>query len=172
MTPKFHTLKVSDVRRETEDTVSIAFEMPQDLKSDYAFLSGQYLTLKAIIKGEDVRRSYSLCSAPHENEWRVAVKQVPEGKFSTFANNEVKAGDQLEVMTPTGNFKLQTDAGNQKSYVFFAAGSGITPILSMIKSVLENEPGSYITLIYGNKGFQSIIFREEIEALKKHPLQN
>ncbi|MCH2231447.1 MAG: phenylacetate-CoA oxygenase/reductase subunit PaaK [Crocinitomicaceae bacterium] len=166
MTPKFHTLKINDVKKETEDTVSISFEVPKELKDDYAFESGQYLTLKADINGEDVRRSYSLCSSPFENEWRVAVKQVENGKFSTYANHELKSGMEMDVMTPSGNFKISTEASNIKSYVLFAAGSGITPMLSIAKSVLNDEPNSDVTLFYGNKGFGSIIFREEIEALK------
>jgi ring-1,2-phenylacetyl-CoA epoxidase subunit PaaE len=166
MTPKFHTLQIADIRKETEDTVSIAFEVPTSLNEDYKFLAGQYLTLKSIIKGEDVRRSYSLCSAPYEGEWRVAVKQVENGKFSTFANDSLKKGDQLEVMTPTGNFCLHVDPKAKKSYALFAAGSGVTPILSIAKTALKEEPNSDVTLFYGNKNFNSIIFREEIEALK------
>lgn len=166
MTPKFHSLKVVDVRRETEDTVSVAFEIPIDLKSDYRFLPGQYLTLRKEINNEDTRRSYSLCSAPFENEWRVAVKKVNNGVFSGYINNDLQVGDVLEVMTPTGHFALETNPNAQKSYALFAAGSGVTPILSMIKSILEEEPLSDITFFYGNKGFASIIFREEIEALK------
>jgi ring-1,2-phenylacetyl-CoA epoxidase subunit PaaE len=169
MTPKFHTLKVSDVRKETEDTVSIAFAVPNELKADYSFASGQYLTLRATVDGEDIRRSYSLCSAPHENEWRVAVKQVDNGKFSTYANKSIQKGQDMEVMTPTGNFALRPDVTLQRSIVLFAAGSGITPILSIAKTVLTQEPNSDVTLFYGNKGFNSIIFREELEGLKnKH----
>jgi ring-1,2-phenylacetyl-CoA epoxidase subunit PaaE len=166
MTPIFHTLQIKNIRKETEDTVSIAFEIPQELRNEYTYISGQYLTLRTTIDGEDLRRSYSLCSAPHENEWRVAIKQVENGKFSTFANTSLKTGDSLEVMTPMGNFSPKIDASNKKHYVLFAAGSGITPILSIIKSVLHNESDSEISLFYGNKGFASIIFREEIEALK------
>jgi ring-1,2-phenylacetyl-CoA epoxidase subunit PaaE len=166
MTPKFHTLQIADIRKETEDTVSIAFEVPTTLTPDYTFLAGQYLTLKSLIQGEDVRRSYSLCSAPYEGEWRVAVKQVEHGKFSTFANETLKKGDALEVMTPTGNFCLHTDQTASKSYALFAAGSGVTPILSIAKTALKEEPNSDVTLFYGNKNFNSIIFREEIEALK------
>lgn len=166
MTPKFHTLKINDVRKETEDTVSISFDIPSDLRELYTFESGQYLTLKADINGEDVRRSYSLCSSPYENEWRVAVKQVKEGKFSTYANKTLETGAELEVMTPTGNFKLSVNSSNSNSYVLFAAGSGITPMLSIAKTALHEEPNSDVTLFYGNKGFGSIIFREEIEALK------
>ncbi len=166
MSPKFHSLHISEIKQETDDTVSIAFEIPKEYANDYKFLSGQYLTLRADIQGEDVRRSYSLCSAPFENEWRVAVKQVENGKFSTYANKELKKGSVLDVMTPMGNFAISTNIEHENSYVFFAAGSGITPILSMIKSILHEEPKSDVTLFYGNKNFGSIIFREEIEALK------
>lgn len=166
MTPKFHSLQISDVRQETEDTVSIAFTVPTALKSDYSFFPGQYLTLKAIINGTDTRRSYSLCSAPFENEWRVAVKQVENGVFSSFANTALRAGDTMEVMTPTGNFCLKPDASAKKTYALFAAGSGITPILSIAKTALKEEPNSEVNLFYGNKNFNSIIFREEVEALK------
>lgn len=166
MTPKFHTLVVDEVRVETEDTVSILFDVPEALKSDYTFLPGQYLTLRTLINGEDTRRSYSICAAPHENELRVAVKQVENGIFSTFANHSLKAGDKLDVMTPTGNFKLDAKTDNKKSYALFAAGSGITPILSIAKTILKEEPLSDISLFYGNKGFNTIIFREELEAIK------
>lgn len=168
MTPKFHKLKVKEVRRETEDAVSIAFEVPENLLDDYTFIPGQYLTLRTLINGEDIRRSYSLCSAPFEKEWRVAVKQVEEGMFSTYANTQLKAGDEVEVMTPMGNFTLVTNPLSQKSYVLFAAGSGITPILAILKQILKEEPLSDVTLFYGNKNFGSIIFREELEALKNN----
>lgn len=168
MTPVFHTLQISDLRKETDDTVSIAFSIPDALKSDYTYVSGQYLTLRTTIEGEDLRRSYSLCSAPHEGEWRVAVKEVEGGKFSTFANRSLKIGDQLEVMTPMGNFIADLDATHEKHYVLYAAGSGITPIFSLAKSILLNEPKSEVTLFYGNKGFASIIFREELEAMKNN----
>ncbi|MGB0934345.1 MAG: 1,2-phenylacetyl-CoA epoxidase subunit PaaE [Lishizhenia sp.] len=166
MTPKFHTLNIAEVRSETEDTVSILFDVPEHLKSDYVFLPGQYLTLRATINGEDTRRSYSICAAPHEDELRVAVKQVENGVFSSFANDTLKAGDKMDVMTPTGNFKLEAKAEHKKSYALFAAGSGITPILSIAKTILKEEPKSDISLFYGNKGFNTIIFREELEAIK------
>lgn len=172
MNPTFHTLRIADIRKETEDTVSISFEIPAELKKDYNYFSGQYLTLKADINGEEIRRSYSLCSAPHEEEWRVAIKQIEEGKFSTFANEKLKVGDTLEVMTPTGNFHLESNPSHKKSYVLIAAGSGITPIISIAKTILENEPNSDVTLFYGNKGFASIIFREEVEALKNKHMNN
>lgn len=172
MTPKFNTLKIKDLRNETDDCVSISFDIPDNLKNEYSYKSGQYLTLRTTINNEDVRRSYSLCSAPFENEWRVAVKQVENGVFSSFANHELKTGDELQVMTPMGNFLLNPENSAKKSYVLFAAGSGITPILSIAKTVLKEEPKSDVTLFYGNKGFSSIIFREELEALKSLNLSN
>lgn len=166
MTPRFHTLEIKDVRKETSDSVSIAFEIPNELKKDYRYLPGQYLTLKTIIDSEEVRRSYSLCSAPFENEWRIAIKQVENGKFSTFANHSLKIGDTIDVMTPNGNFALKSEENNQKSYALFAAGSGVTPILSIAKEILKVEHKSNITFFYGNKGFNDVIFREELEELK------
>lgn len=163
--PKFHPLKIREVRPETEDCVSIAFEVPEALQPEYQFLPGQYLTLKQEINGEEVRRSYSICSTPAEG-LRVAVKKVPEGRFSTYANEALKAGDELEVMPPMGRFTADPDAAQAKQYVAFAAGSGITPIMSIMKSVLEQEPQSTFTLFYGNRIVDSIIFREEIEGLK------
>lgn len=168
MTPKFHTLKVKHIQRETDDAVSVSFIVPNELIKEYEYTSGQYLTLKSMIKGEDVRRSYSLCSAPYEREWKVAVKQIENGKFSTFVNTELKEGDELEVMTPMGNFIRKTNPSDRKSYVFFAAGSGITPIISLIKQVLFDEPNSDVILFFGNRGFSTIIFREELEALKNN----
>lgn len=166
MTPKFHTLTVLDVNRETEDAVSILFDIPSELKEDYSYISGQYLTLRATINGEDIRRSYSLCSAPFENQWRVAVKQVESGQFSTYANEVLRPGMNLEVMTPMGNFKFTPEPNSNKSHVLFASGSGITPILSIAKTALHEEPNCDVTLFFGNKGFASVIFREEVEALK------
>ena len=166
MTPKFHTLKIADVRTETEDTVSIRFEVPEILTEAYHFQAGQYLTLKSEVDGEEIRRSYSLCSAPYEHEWRVAVKQVYAGKFSTFANTKLKVGDELEVMTPMGNFKFDPKPTAKRFFALFAAGSGITPILSIAKTILKEEPNSEVDLFYGNKNVGSIIFKEEIEALK------
>jgi len=166
MTPKFHTLTISKICKETEDTVSITFDIPTELKEDFSFKSGQYLTLRASINGNDERRSYSLSSSPFENEWTVAIKQVENGIFSTYANQELKVGQTIEVMTPTGNFHVNTSVEHKKSYVLIAAGSGITPIISIAKTVLHEEPNSEVTLFFGNKGFASIIFREEIEGMK------
>ena len=167
MKPTFHSLSVVDVRHETADCVSVAFERPAE---GFAFDAGQYLTLKTTIDGADVRRSYSLCSAPHEPELRVAIKRVPGGKFSTWANDHLRPGETLEVMPPQGKFALQPDAARAARYVGFAAGSGITPVFSILKTVLEREPESSFLLFYGNRNGDSIIFREELEALKNRYL--
>ena len=166
MSTQFHSLKVTDLHRETEGCVSVAFEVPAALQTQFHFASGQYLTFKTTIDGEEIRRSYSLCSAPQENEWRVAIKQIPNGKFSSFANETLQIGDTLEVMAPMGNFKFEPNPDAQNHYVLFAAGSGVTPIFSILKTILNAEPLSSVTLFYGNKGFAEVIFREELEALK------
>ena len=163
---QFNSLKVIDVKRETADTVSIAFDVPDKLKESYQFVQGQYLTLRQQINGEDVRRSYSLCTSPVDGELRVAVKKITNGLFSTYANEELKVGDELEVMPPAGKFYTELRPNQSKHYVAFAAGSGITPIMSIMKTVLAVEPQSKFTLFYGNKNSQSIIFKEEIEDLK------
>lgn len=160
---KFWPLTVSKIIRQTVDCVEITFDIPEKIKSEFSFLSGQYLTLKTDINGEDIRRSYSICSAPHEDKLSVAVKQIKDGRFSTFANTGLQVGDTLEVMPPMGNFLLHSTAQN---FVFFAAGSGITPVISQIKTILTQKPDAKITLFYGNRNFGSIIFREALEALK------
>lgn len=165
-TPKFHTLKIADVRQEIEDAVSISFEVPSDLASEYHFKPGQYVTMRTQINGEEVRRSYSICSAPFENELRVAVKRVKGGLFSNYANEALHAGTSIDVMTPMGNFTTEINGNQEKTYVFFAGGSGITPILSLIKTILVDEPKSVVTLIYGNRKINSIIFKEQIDFLK------
>src|SRR5690606_15822958 len=163
---RFHSLRVSDITRETSDCISVAFEVPENLVDDYTFIPGQYLTLEKEIGGEKIRRSYSLCSSPVDGELRVAIKQVPGGKFSTFANTELSVGDMLDVMTPEGKFYTKLDPANKKNYVAFAAGSGITPIFSIMKSVMAIEPNSTFTLFFGNKTTQSVMFRDAIDALK------
>lgn len=162
----FYPLTIKDIRQETKDCVSVAFDIPAHLQEQFKFMPGQYLTFKHKHDGEEMRRSYSICSAPHENEVRVAIKKVEGGLFSTFANEKLSVGQVLETMAPMGNFVCETQANNKKNYVAFAAGSGITPMMSIIKTVLHNEPNSQFTLVYGNQSFQSIVFREEIEALK------
>lgn len=167
MVPKFHSLRIKDIRQETTDCVSLAFEVPDALQAAYAFIPGQYLTLKTELDGTEIRRSYSICSSPTDQELRVAIKKVESGRFSTFANEQLSVGDALEVMTPMGNFHADDlGASDGRHYVAFAAGSGITPILSILKTVLEKEPRSYFTLFYGNRTVESIIFREVIEGLK------
>lgn len=168
---KFHTLTVKDLRQETDECVSISFDVPAGLQSQFDYIQGQYVTLRTEINGEDVRRSYSICSAPHEGELRVAVKKVPGGRFSTYANEVLKKGDELSVMTPQGRFYTELNADHEKNYVAFAAGSGITPVMSIIKSVLKIEPKSSFTLFYGNKDAQHIIFKEEIDDLKNMHMQ-
>lgn len=166
MSLHFHPLQIKDIRRETPDCVSIAFEIPAELKESFIYKHGQYLTLRTNINGEEVRRSYSVCSSPLDNELRIAVKKVDDGMFSKYANEQLKKGDVLEAMPPIGKFFTELDEKQKKSYVGFAAGSGITPVLSIIKTTLLTEPDSQFTLVYGNRSRNSIIFKEELEALK------
>jgi len=144
----------------------VAFDVPEDLKENYKFRQGQYLTLRQTINGEDIRRSYSICSGVYDNELRVAVKEVEQGAFSTWVNRELKVGSEMQVMTPTGTFTTHLNPVEKKNYLLFAAGSGITPILSIAKSVLHAEPESEVTLVFGNRLFMTIIFREELEDMK------
>jgi len=162
----FHKIKVQDIYKETADCSVISFDIPEQLQEEFKFRQGQHLTLRKIINGEDVRRTYSLCTSPYDNKWSVAVKQIPEGKFSTFVNQHLKAGEALEVMAPGGTFGVDIQPDAQKTYTAFVAGSGITPVLSMIKAHLQAEPKSEFVLFYLNKTTRSIIFKEEIEALK------
>ena len=163
---QFHNLKVKDIYKETSDTSVVAFDIPQNLEKAFTYHQGQHLTLKATLDNEDVRRSYSLCSSPNDKEWKVAVKQIPGGKFSTYINEVVKSGDVLEVMAPSGKFGVPVDATKAKNYLFFAAGSGITPVLSMLKTHLAMEPASSCKLFYVNRTAKSIIFKEELEQLR------
>ena len=163
---KFYPLQVKDVRPETADCVSVSLEVPADLADKFRFAPGQYLTFRRHFDDAEVRRSYSICSSPGEGELRVAIKKVEEGKFSTYAHAALKTGDVLDVMPPMGNFTPKTTEKKHKEYIAFAAGSGITPIMSIMKHVLESEPESNFTLVYGNRSRNTIIFREAIEALK------
>ncbi len=163
---EFYNLKIADLYKETEDTSVITFKVPLELQEQFKFRQGQHLTLKTNINNEDVRRSYSLCTNPSENQWQVAVKQIPGGKFSTYINNELKFGDQLEVMVPSGSFGIDVMPNASKNYLFFVAGSGITPVLSMLKAHLQAEPNSTCKLFYVNKTVKSIIFKEELEQLR------
>jgi ring-1,2-phenylacetyl-CoA epoxidase subunit PaaE len=163
---KFHTLKVSDVHRETKDAVSVAFEVPENLASEYKYIQGQYLTFKLMMDGEEVRRSYSICTSPvADSDLRIAVKEVEGGKMSPYLNKTVKAGDEIEVMTPMGRFFTEVSENNSKNYVLFAGGSGITPIFGIIKTILKVEPKSQIKLVYANRNEFSVIFKDQLEKL-------
>lgn len=166
MSAGFHTLKIAGVRREIDDAISLELEVPPELRDAFRFTAGQHLTVRADIDGEEVRRNYSLCVAPHENEWRVAIKQIAGGAFSSWANRAVKAGDMLDVMPPHGSFTWTFDPARSANYVGFAGGSGITPVLSLLKTALAVEPDSDFTLLYGNRASNSVMFLEELAALK------
>lgn len=163
---KFHSIKVSDIYKETKDCSVVSFDIPEELKPEFQYSQGQHLTLKAMIDGKEERRSYSLCSSPTENKWQVAVKKINGGLFSGYVNDKVKKGDTLEIMAPSGKFFRETNKEVAKNYIMFAAGSGITPILSIIKTHLALEPNSTFQLFYLNRSVKSIIFKEEIELLK------
>ena len=166
MKQQFFPLKVKRIERQTKNAVSIEFDVPEELKEQFAFRPGQYLTVRQIVNGEDIRRNYSLCSSPLDHRWQVGVKKVAGGAFSTWANDELQPGDTLEVMPPLGKFSPALDPTHKKHYAAFAAGSGITPILSIIAATLATEPHSTFTLVYGNQSRSSIMFKEELEALK------
>lgn len=163
---RFHTLTIKNIRKETPDCVSIAFEVPEELKPLYQFRQGQNLTLRLKLNDEEVRRSYSICSSPLENELRIAVKKILQGRFSFHANVKLRKGDTIDVLPPTGKFYTELQTNHKKKYLAFAAGSGITPIISIIKTTLATEPYSEFALVYGNRNRSSIIFKEQLEALK------
>jgi ring-1,2-phenylacetyl-CoA epoxidase subunit PaaE len=162
----FHKLTIKELRKETPDCISIVFDIPLESQADFIFKQGQNVTIKFIAEEKELRRSYSICSSPLENELRIAVKKVSNGLFSTYANEKLQQGDILEVLPPTGTFSTKVNPSHRKDYLFFAAGSGITPSISIIKTILFTEPHSAVTLAYGNKTSQSIIFKDEIESLK------
>ncbi|MFT5750911.1 MAG: ring-1,2-phenylacetyl-CoA epoxidase subunit PaaE [Flavobacteriales bacterium] len=165
---QFHTLNIQSITRETPSAVSIAFDVPPTLKEDFQFQAGQYITIKATINGQEVRRAYSICSTPQSGILKVTVKEVEDGTFSKMANRELKAGDVLEVHPPEGKFKVDVAAfAKAHTYAAFAAGSGITPVMSIIKTVLEASPESTFVLVYGNKTPKETIFRDELLALKE-----
>lgn len=168
---KFHSLTIKDVRPETRDAVSIAFEIPQYLQDSFHFTQGQHLVMRTELDGEEVRRSYSICTGVNDGELRVAVKRVVGGRFSAYANEVLKAGHVLEVMPPAGHFSVALDPTRHGNYLAVAAGSGITPILSIIKTTLETEPHSHVTLLYGNRSSSGALFREQLEDLKNRYLQ-
>jgi len=162
----FHTLKISKLISEIDDCVSLEFDVPENLKEQFQYKQGQHLAMKKVINNVEVRRTYSICTSPAENRLKVAIKKVEGGAFSTFANESLTAGETLEVMPPSGSFNTDLNPNQAKNYVGFAGGSGITPIISILKAVLQTEPESTFTLIYANRGMDTIVFREEIEGLK------
>ena len=166
MPPRFHTLTIASLRRETEDAVSFTFAVPEVLRGAYRFTPGQYLTLSAVIDGEEVRRSYSICSGLDDGELRVAIKRVAGGAFSTWANEALQVGDRLSVMTPDGRFGVPIEPNAARTFAAFAAGSGITPVLSILKTMLAHEPNSRFVLFFGNRTTGSIMFRDVLEDLK------
>lgn len=162
----FHTLSVKAIKRETEKAISISFNLPDNLKDVFTFKAGQYITLKTKINGNDVRRDYSLCVSPKGGELKVAVKEVKDGTFSSFANNILKPGDNLEVAPPKGRFIFEPNDSKTKNIAAFAAGSGITPVLSIIKCALEEEVYSKVILVYGNKSTSDTMFLNELLNLQ------
>ncbi len=166
MAVHFHPLVISKIKKETPESVSVCFEIPDALAEDFLYKEGQNITIKTTIEGQELRRSYSLCTAPYEKEIKVAVKKVPGGLFSSFANDQLKEGDVLEILPPVGKFNAKLAAKGTGNYLAIAAGSGITPVISIIKHTLRSQPESRFTLLFGNKNRQSIIFFEELEGLK------
>jgi ring-1,2-phenylacetyl-CoA epoxidase subunit PaaE len=162
----FHRLRVARAEKETESALCLSLDVPEPLRDAFRFVPGQYLTLRCEIDGKPVTRSYSICSGLDDPDLRIAIKHVNGGVFSTFAVEKLRAGSTLEVMAPQGSFCVEPDAARDRSYLCIAAGSGITPVLSIIKSVLAREPGSHVTLLFGNQRVATIMFREELEALK------
>ncbi len=163
---KFHPLTVARVDRETRDAVAITFAVPPPLREPFRYAQGQHLTLRTTLGGEDVRRSYSICASVQEDCLRIAVKRSPGGAFSTWANDALKVGDTIEVMPPLGHFNVALDPAKARHYLAFAAGSGITPLLSIIKTTLATEPASRFTLVYGNRASGTVMFKEELAGLK------
>ncbi len=166
MSVHFHTLRVAEVVAETAEANSIRFEIPPELRDAFAFKAGQHLTLRATIDGEEVRRNYSLCTAPDENDWMVTVKRIGGGLFSNWVGDRLKPGDTVEVMVPHGSFTTEFNPANERHLVAIAGGSGITPVMSLIKTLLRDEPRSRFTLLYGNRDSSSVIFLEALAGLK------
>jgi ring-1,2-phenylacetyl-CoA epoxidase subunit PaaE len=165
MSAQFHSLRVAEIVPETADANSIRFAMPAELRETFAFKAGQHLTLKADIDGEEVRRNYSLCTAPDDEDWMVTVKRIAGGVFSNWVGDHLKPGDTLDVLPPHGSFTTHFDTGRSRRYVGFAGGSGITPVISLIRTALKTEPGSRFTLFYGNRDSSSVIFLDALADL-------
>ncbi len=170
MAQHFHSLEIRDVVRETADCISVGFIVPDALRETFAYRAGQYVTLRAEVGDRELRRSYSLCSAPHEHEWRIAIKRVDGGMFSQWAHMLLRAGDNIDVLPPDGHFVYEPQPNRSRQILLLAAGSGITPVFSILKTALETEPSSHVTLVFGNRRVQDIIFREQIEDLRNRYL--
>lgn len=162
----FYSLKIADVQPETDTAICVTLAVPAEHADKFKFIQGQFLTLRAMIDGEDVRRSYSICSGVNDGHMRVGIKRVKNGKFSNYANDTFKVGMSIDVMPPQGSFYTELDASAAKNYMCIAAGSGITPMISIIKSVLDTEPQSKVTLIYGNRRSNSVMFKDELNFIK------
>ena len=171
MSVHFHALRVAEVVPETAEANSIRFEIPPELRDQFAFKAGQHLTLRASINGEEVRRNYSLCTAPDDDDWMVTVKRIGGGLFSNWVGDSLKAGDTVDVMVPHGSFTTEFDPANRRHLVGIAGGSGITPVMSLLRSTLKYEPESRFTLLYGNRDSSSVIFLETLGALKDKYLE-
>lgn len=167
----FFPLTVASIHPSTPESVVVEFAVPESLRPQFAYQQGQYLTLRTTLAGEEVRRSYSLCSSPLDQEWKVGIKKVPGGKFSTFAHETLKVGDQLEVRPAQGRFFVEVDPQRKRNYLAFAAGSGITPVFSIIKTHLQAEPRSTFKLFFINRSVASIMLKEELEALKNQYME-
>ncbi|HET6535473.1 MAG TPA: FAD-binding oxidoreductase, partial [Sphingomicrobium sp.] len=162
MAEHFHALRVAEIVPETSEANSIRFAVPAELREAFRYRAGQHLTLRAMLGGEEVRRNYSLCTAPADQDWMVTVKRIGGGLFSNWVGDQLKTGDTLDVMPPHGSFTTEFDAGNRRHLVGIAGGSGITPVISLIKTLLGEEPDSRFTLLYGNRDSSSIIFLEAL----------
>lgn len=163
----FYKLTIKEVKKETPSAISVVFNIPEELKSQYTFVAGQYVTLKLNLDGKEIRRAYSICSSPKSGEMRISIKSVKNGNFSKFANQNLKVGDLLEVSQPEGKFTFEPKHSHQRNYAAFSAGSGITPILAIAKTVIEEEPNSTFVLVYGNKTVEETIFHDDLHAFQQ-----
>lgn len=162
----FYPLRVADIRRETDECLSMSVEVPTELAADFAYRPGQYLTFRTVLDGVELRRSYSLCTAPGDGELRVAIKQVPGGAFSSYVATEVSPGDVIDVMPPEGRFVPAPDPKAHRHVVGIAAGSGITPVIGIVRHVLATEPTARVSVVYGNRTASSVVFRDQLADLK------
>ena len=162
----FYKLAVKEIIRETPEAISVLFQVPEELQANYRFVAGQYINLKLTLDGNEIRRAYSICSTPESSELRIAIKSIKNGYFSKFANEQLTVGKVLEVGTPEGKFTFEPEASRQKNYAAFVAGSGITPVMSILQTVLEKEPNSTFVLVYGNKSSNETIFYNQLHDLQ------